>query len=671
MGSAQSQEQPDVVRIDRSEIPEEYKTVGVSSDVVRRVNAQNQGDGSDADRLRNELAREREEKARLREEMMKLSELQQRKVVNGQSSTMSDLTDDIEERKRIFDETVERVQQKFFAYHRENVCADHEKDTYEMVLRVHCGLCNRAFVFSSSFAAEKRYANCSLSTCLRTQNCMLDYGFLSVYIQPLLTVVDENGDVITPLPSKEFHIIRSMLKLYSVLDPKDACIVLPGVDFLNLHRFPSIEMAHFIAGMISERFYNVLIFTLIGQWRHTFRQIMAGTMTSRHLYRHHLDISLPPFPGFVSSGINNTVTRNNLLVLMMNASTSFKEECMEIFGDSKDVTIITECNTHPWFTCDLSGNRIDWRTALRESKFVLVHERMPLFKRALYKALESSVVPVIFTPNYVLPFSDYIDWHLISLHPASLSRVLDVISSLEDSKVQAIRSQMQAVFENFSSLEGIVNITLRVLEARMLPLKTLTYEQWNKQPEQMFTLPHFEPATPLSLLAHSDSKTAKYTVQLVRQLVSEGLISSATIIWRDEEISPFREMWETSVPVEIITGVKRHRDLFSIVKRNNLHVLLVVPLGECRLEPKIVRKALNIWRTVPDRLITIPCLTSDQSVTVIYKMFFTASLLGDREISTLDSPLDFAFGNASYSLHMITRDQLDGKTSAISLFANL
>ncbi|KAK6733183.1 hypothetical protein RB195_017130 [Necator americanus] len=509
-----------------------------------------------------------------------------------------------------------------------------------------------------------RYANCSLSTCLRTQNCMLDYGFLSVYIQPLLTVVDENGDVITPLPSKEFHIIRSMLKLYSVLDPKDACIVLPGVDFLNLHRFPSIEMAHFIAGMISERFYNVLIFTLIGQWRHTFRQIMAGTMTSRHLYRHHLDISLPPFPGFVSSGINNTVTRNNLLVLMMNASTSFKEECMEIFGDSKDVTIITECNTHPWFTCDLSGNRIDWRTALRESKFVLVHERMPLFKRALYKALESSVVPVIFTPNYVLPFSDYIDWHLISLHPASLSRVLDVISSLEDSKVQAIRSQMQAVFENFSSLEGIVNITLRVLEARMLPLKTLTYEQWNKQPEQMFTLPHFEPATPLSLLAHSDSKTAKYTVRLVRQLVSEGLISSATIIWRDEEISPFREMWETSVPVEIITGVKRHRDLFSIVKRNNLHVLLVVPLGECRLEPKIVRKALNIWRTVPDRLITIPCLTSDQSVTVIYKMLFTASLLGDREISTLDSPLDFAFGNASYSLHMITRDQLDASTSS-------
>ncbi|KAK6041300.1 hypothetical protein COOONC_21195 [Cooperia oncophora] len=69
MGSAQSQEeQPDVVRIDRSEIPEEYKTVGVSSDVVKRVNAQTGGgSSSEAERLREELARERAEKERLKQ----------------------------------------------------------------------------------------------------------------------------------------------------------------------------------------------------------------------------------------------------------------------------------------------------------------------------------------------------------------------------------------------------------------------------------------------------------------------------------------------------------------------------------------------------------------------------------------------------------------------------
>ncbi|RCN34076.1 exostosin family protein [Ancylostoma caninum] len=582
MGSAQSQEQPEVVRIDRSEIPEEYKTVGVSSDVVRRVNAQARGEGGDAERLRDELARERAEKQRLREEMVKLSELQQRKV-HAQSSPVSGLPSDIEERQRIFDETVERVQQKFFAYHRENVCADNEKEIMNC-LRANPGmrwlygciafLAIALLYFRPRLQHRKagehirwtlkksnasfdtfRYANCSPSTCLRSQSCMLDYGSLSVYIQPLLTIVDEvkfisspfisfygiecDGNVVTPSPSKEFYLVRSLLRPYSVLDPKQACIIFPGVDFLNLHRFPSVEIAHFVASMISERFYNVLIFTLIGQWKHTFRLIMArehividclfSSVTPRHLYRHRLDISLPPLPGSVAARNEKTVTRNHLLLLMVNASTSFRDECRETFDDSKDVTVVTECIDQPWFTCDMDGTRVDWKNALQESKFVLIDERMPLFKIALYRALELSVIPVISAPNHMLPFSDYIDWNLISLRPSSLSRVLDVVNSLDETKVQSIRSQMRTVFESFSTLEGIVNMTLQVLEARMLPLKTRTYEQWNKQPVQIFTLPHFEPATQLTLLAHSDSQNAKYTIELIRQLVSGELLSSVTV----------------------------------------------------------------------------------------------------------------------------------------------
>uniref|UniRef100_A0A0K0DGT2 CHCH domain-containing protein n=1 Tax=Angiostrongylus cantonensis TaxID=6313 RepID=A0A0K0DGT2_ANGCA len=126
MGSTQSQEEPDVVRINRSEVPDEYKTVGVSSDVVKRVNSQSQDHKSgDTSKLREELAREREEKLRMREEMARLSELQQRTVL---LSTPLDLSADFEERKRIFEETVERVQSRFFAYHRENVCASNEKE---------------------------------------------------------------------------------------------------------------------------------------------------------------------------------------------------------------------------------------------------------------------------------------------------------------------------------------------------------------------------------------------------------------------------------------------------------------------------------------------------------------------------------------------------------------
>ncbi|CAJ0945838.1 unnamed protein product, partial [Mesorhabditis belari] len=145
MGSSQSQPSeapsqttPQVVRINREEIPEEYKAVGVSGAVINRVNAHvrtgapaGAGIAADIDveKLRAELERERGEKVRLRNEvseMRQLTDLQQR--VKTENSGAVVLGGDVEERKRIFDETVERVEKQFFNYRRENVCADNETE---------------------------------------------------------------------------------------------------------------------------------------------------------------------------------------------------------------------------------------------------------------------------------------------------------------------------------------------------------------------------------------------------------------------------------------------------------------------------------------------------------------------------------------------------------------
>uniref|UniRef100_A0A1I8ACV0 MICOS complex subunit MIC19 n=1 Tax=Steinernema glaseri TaxID=37863 RepID=A0A1I8ACV0_9BILA len=129
MGAEQSQESqptPAPVRVQATDIPEEYKSVGVSSDVVQRVRAQQNASPTgniESDKLKHELVAERERSESLRQQLNKLSELQKR---NTGSSKVS--IEELEERKKIFDDTVERVQKQFFSYQRENACSGNEAD---------------------------------------------------------------------------------------------------------------------------------------------------------------------------------------------------------------------------------------------------------------------------------------------------------------------------------------------------------------------------------------------------------------------------------------------------------------------------------------------------------------------------------------------------------------
>ncbi|WKX96026.1 hypothetical protein Q1695_012469 [Nippostrongylus brasiliensis] len=677
MGSAQSQEQPEVVRIDREDIPEEYKTVGVSSDVVRRVNSQTRGSSPDAERLREELARERQEKQRLRDEMTRLTELQQRQYAEG-SRTAPAVTNDIEERKRIFDETVQRVQEKFFAYHRENVCADHEKEIMSCLREnrgrvLQCAPLSKLYEkCASDFRQEVlnevvpvwtlqtsnvssfdglRYHNCSMSTCLRLQRCMLRYDRISVYIQPLLAIHDENGNHLTPVPSKEFLAVRSMLQEFSVENHEEACLFFPGVDFMNLHRFPSMDAAHSVASMINERFYNVLMFTLVGQWKRTYRGTLASVVPPRHLYRHRLDMSLPPYATPRDPPVG--VLRRRLTVMMFNASSSFREESARAFADSKNVTLLTACDSKPYFVCDAEGNNLDWQDVVQQSNFVVLHERMSHFNLALYRCLEASVIPVIFAPNTVLPFSDYIDWHLISLQPTSLFRVNEVLSRLSSSKEARMRSKIRDVHAKFSSLQGILNMTLRVLESRLLPARARTYEEYNME-EKHVVLPHLEPPAHLMLLVWSDSATAAINVQDIRQLSSAEILSSAVVIWGDESYYPSQDAWEFGIPIQIFTGVRSTDDLTSVMMRSMDDALLITPHGSCRLGDN------TIWRTQSDRPIFIPCGALAPGAVIVKKMLFLSSLPKNRSATDLNTFVQELL-QAHSGLHVVARDHMDSK----------
>ncbi|VDK25651.1 unnamed protein product [Anisakis simplex] len=89
----------------------------------------------DADKiqfLREKLNEERAANERLREQVYHLTELQQKQssayVPNDAERGAGKITlEEMEERKRVFNETIERVERMFFDHQLENVCESNEK----------------------------------------------------------------------------------------------------------------------------------------------------------------------------------------------------------------------------------------------------------------------------------------------------------------------------------------------------------------------------------------------------------------------------------------------------------------------------------------------------------------------------------------------------------------
>ncbi|CAG9534426.1 unnamed protein product [Cercopithifilaria johnstoni] len=153
MGSVQSYDEsspsddvPKVVKIERSDIPEEYRTVAVSHDVVDQILNLGNSEKESVNDLRKQLAEQREVNLKLHEQIRNLSEskLSLQKTTTGKISTA-----ELQARKEAFDETLERIEKQYFSYHPENVCKVIETDLMECITKNKNKLLN-----CTSFAAD-------------------------------------------------------------------------------------------------------------------------------------------------------------------------------------------------------------------------------------------------------------------------------------------------------------------------------------------------------------------------------------------------------------------------------------------------------------------------------------------------------------------------------------
>ena len=93
---------------------------------------------------------------------------------------------------------------------------------------------------------------------------------------------------------------------------------------------------------------------------------------------------------------------------------------------------------------------------------------------ALFDSLKFNCLPVIVTNEWILPFSQVIDWSLMSIQidMQNMNRLLKILEEISPARLSLMYSQLEFVFERyFSSIQAITLNTLDIISSRIYPTK--------------------------------------------------------------------------------------------------------------------------------------------------------------------------------------------------------
>ncbi|KAM3719795.1 Exostosin-2 [Dirofilaria immitis] len=433
----------------------------------------------------------------------------------------------------------------------------HKKGQYQQILEYR--------ISSNDTVKLKSGKNCTTDTCLYLLPCSLHDSQLTVFIEPLIRVIDENDEDITPSPSSEYLEIRSIIERsrYRVDTIEDACLVLPGFDTLNIYRFGESSFSkNFNAGAHLSN-YNVLLFTFAGANLLDINAIIARTGSHRKTFRRGFDLSLPLWnPYALSSSFLSPIEKFSyfIVVPIKFASHNVKVLLKNLFNKN-DCLVLDNCGVLDGkFLCDSHGNAHNLDATIKESQFTLIDDRVAGSEVLLMSALRFGSIPVIISDFIVLPFSEVINWDLLSLtfSRSRLSSVLTCLQVLSFERKQRMREQISFVYGRyFSSLEKIILTTLNILERRIIPNSFTTYDDWNCiSPKNCFGpsffLPYHASAEGFTGVTMAYNKLDSLFV-IIRLLAKVASLRSIIVVWNlPGESPPMTEWPHINRPIYII-----------------------------------------------------------------------------------------------------------------------
>lgn len=158
---------------------------------------------------------------------------------------------------------------------------------------------------------------------------------------------------------------------------------------------------------------------------------------------------------------------------------SFKITLVKISNENSKIQIFEPCNSKKlnYLERCSRGKKFNYTDLLSTSTFCLVLNQHHSFKHSMYikemtlfDTLKFNCIPVVVSDEWILPFSEFLDWTLFSVQLRSF-QINDIVRVLEDyseSDIKMMKKQAEYVFiEYFASMGKITLGVLKYLESRI------------------------------------------------------------------------------------------------------------------------------------------------------------------------------------------------------------
>ncbi|VDM25853.1 unnamed protein product, partial [Hydatigera taeniaeformis] len=293
------------------------------------------------------------------------------------------------------------------------------------------------------------YGSCSHHTCFNVELYSLP-NRIRIYVYPdLLFLLDAVNS------SK-----------YAVGDPSEACLFVSSLNFDENSLLSSSEMNnrrnHLVFDLDYGRSFDNIRFPL-----QSFPGMVAGSGFKYSIYRTTYDVSLPVvslhfasvinhfsnyFQGYVDKLLQNHWEHNKLPSAIVK-----RDQISSMF-------MMFRANDYSY-----SKISISFKMVLASSLFCLVDQTHPP-STLLFDVMQAGCIPIFLGSDFVLPFSEKLDWtaRFALIISNMLESLVDVISTYSEDEIVQLQHHVNFFYSKYmSSLAAVITTALDIINSRV------------------------------------------------------------------------------------------------------------------------------------------------------------------------------------------------------------